>query len=192
MSKKEIFTDKQLFTLISKGSEHAFSLIFERYHKRMLLFSRQLLQCPYASEEVVQEVFIRLWENRDMLLFVKNPADYIFIVVRNYGLNYLRSMLKKQGARELLWAAMEQRAANADAWLEASETEQLLRKVEAKLSAQQQKVFRMSRDLGLSHQEIANELHISKNTVKKHVAESLKVFKTNLKQRDFYTFFTFF
>jgi len=181
MKSEIIFSEKVLFEKISQGNEQAFRLVFERYYRRMFIFARQLVQCPYAAEEVVQEVFIRLWENRDMLVEVRNPADYIFIVVRNHTLNYLRSMLKRQGGREHIWAALEQRAAGADAHLEAEEAAHLVQKIWAKLSLQQQKIFRMSRDQGLSHQEIADELHIARNTVKKHVADSLKVFKTYLK-----------
>ena len=177
-----MFTDKILFEKISEGNEQAFRFIFESYHQRMLLFARKLVQCPYAAEEIVQEVFIRLWENRFMLRDVKNPADYIFIVVRNHTLNYLRSMLKEYEYREHLWNALEIRAVNADELLEAEETEQLLQKILAKLSSRQQEIFRMSRDLGLSHKEIADELQISPSTVKKHVADSIKIIKTYAKQ----------
>ena len=146
-----------------------------------------MVHSSHAAEEIVQEVFIRLWEHREMLTEVKSPADFIFILVRNYTLNYLRSMLKEEEGRERLWAALEQRAsqAHADTPLETKETAQLLQKIVAKLTDQQRRVFRMSREEGLSHQEIASELHISKNTVKKHVADSIKMVKVHLKELGF-------
>ncbi len=182
MREETLFSEKQLFEKINEESEWAFQVLFKRYYPRMLSFVGKVVKSPYVAEEIVQEVFIRLWENRYMLNEVKNPKDYLFIMVRNHALNYLRAAAREQSRREQLWEDLEKRAANIHATLEEQEAGQWLEKIVAKLSPQQQKVFRLSREQGLSHQEIANELHLSKNTVKKHVAESLKTFKLYLKE----------
>lgn len=181
MEKELLLSDNHLFEQISKGDEWAFQLIFKRYYQRMFSFAGKVVKSPHVAEEIVQEVFIRLWEHRAVLADIKNPESYFFIIIRNYTLNYLRAAAKEQNRREQLWEALEQRAADIITDMETQETEQFFEKVLGKLSPQQQKIFRMSREEGFSHQQIADELHLSKNTVKKHVAESLKIFKAHLK-----------
>jgi len=181
MKEASSFTDKQLFKEISEGNERAFQLIFKRYYQRMLSFAGKVVKSPHVAEEIVQEVFIRLWEQREVLAEIKNPDNYLFIVMRNHALNHVRAAANEQNRREQLWEALEQRAADAGASLETQEAEQFFEKILAQLSPQQRKIFRMSREEGYSHQQIADELHLSKHTVKKHVADSLKIFKAYLK-----------
>ena len=175
------FSEKKLFKEISEGNERAFQFIFTRYYPRMISFADKMVKSPHVAEEVVQEVFIRLWEQRELLTEIKNPENYFFIVIRNHALNYLRAAANEQRRREQLWAALEQRAVDAITTLEMEEADQFFEKILERLSPQQRKIFRMSREEGLSHQQIADELHLSKNTVKKHVAESLKMLKASLK-----------
>lgn len=181
MKEASSFTDKQLFKEISEGNERAFQLFFKRYYPRMFSFAGKVVKSPHVAEEIVQEVFIRLWEQREVLAEIKNPENYLFIVLRNHAFNNLRAAANEQNRREQLWEALEQRAAEASTSLEAKEAEQFFEKILLQLSPQQRKIFRMSREEGYSHQQIADELHLSKHTVKKHVADSLKIFKTYLK-----------
>ena len=181
LNEKSPFNDKQLFKEVSEGNERAFRIIYNRYYQRMYSFAGKVVKSPHVAEEIVQEVFIRLWEQRELLCEVKNPDNYVFIVIRNHTYNYLRAAAREQNRREKLWEALQQRAADESTSLEAEEAEQFLEKLLAKLSPQQRKIFRMSREDGFSHQQIAEELHLSKDTVKKHVANSLKIFKAHLK-----------
>lgn len=181
LNEKSPFNEKQLFKEVSEGNERAFRIIYNRYYQRMYSFAGKVVKSPHVAEEIVQEVFIRLWEQRELLSEVKNPDNYVFIVIRNHTYNYLRAAANEQIRREKLWEALQQRAADESTSLEAEEAEQFLEKLLAKLSPQQRKIFRMSREDGFSHQQIAEELHLSKDTVKKHVANSLKIFKAHLK-----------
>ncbi|MCK9340858.1 MAG: RNA polymerase sigma-70 factor [Synergistaceae bacterium] len=174
-------SDKQLFKEVSEGDERAFQHLFTRYYPRMISFAGMMVKSPYAAEEIVQEVFIRLWEQREVLAEVKSPENFVFIVIRNHTFNYLRAAANEQNRREQLWEALQQRAADETITLEMQEADQFFEKILAKLSPQQQKIFRMSREEGFSHQQIADELQLSKDTVKKHIANSLKVFKSYLK-----------
>lgn len=181
MKEESLFADKRLFKEVSEGSERAFQLIFEQFYQRMYSFAVTVVKSPHVAEEIVQEVFIRLWEQRELLAEIKNPKNYIFILIRNQAFNYLRAAANEQKRRQQLWEALQQRAEQAESPLESEEAERFFEKILAKLSRQQQKVFRMSREEGFSHQQIADELNLSKLTVKKHVADSLKVFKSYLK-----------
>lgn len=181
LNEKSPFNDKQLFKEVSEGNERAFRIIYNRYYQRMYSFAGKVVKSPHVAEEIVQEVFIRLWEQRELLCEVKNPDNYVFIVIRNHTYNYLRAVAREQNRREKLWEALQQQVTDEGTSLEAEEAELFLEKLLAKLSPQQRKIFRMSREDGFSHQQIADELHLSRDTVKKHVANSLKIFKAHLK-----------
>ena len=174
----------RLFIEISQGSESAFREAFQRYCPRMLHFAAKMLKSDFAAEEAVQEVFIRLWKHREVLSEIKNPNDYMFILIRNQVMNDLRSISREQKRREQLWEDMEQRAVPSSPSLsiEVRETEELLKNIMNQLTPQQRKIFHLSRGQGLSHQEIGDQLHISPLTAKKHIADSLKIIKSNLKK----------
>ena len=181
LNEKILLSDRHLFKEVCDGDERAFQHLFTRYYPRMISFAGMMVKSPYAAEEIVQEVFIRLWEQREVLAEVKSPENFVFIVIRNHTFNYLRAAANEQNRREQLWEALQQRAADETITLEMQEADQFFEKILAKLSPQQQKIFRMSREEGFSHQQIADELQLSKDTVKKHIANSLKVFKSYLK-----------
>jgi len=175
------FTDKQLFEAVCEGNERAFQHIFTRFYPRMISFAGMMVKSRDAAEEIVQEVFIRLWEQRELLSEVKSPENYLFIVIRNQALNHLRAAAKEQNRREQLWEALQQRVADDSTTLEMLEADQFFEQIVARLTPQQQLVFRMSRTEGYSHQQIADQLHLSKETVKKHIANSLTQLRSYLK-----------
>lgn len=181
LKEKSSYSDKQLFKDVSVGDERAFRIIYNRFYQRMYSFACKMVKTPHVAEDIVQEVFIRLWEQRQLLAEIKNPDNYVFILIRNYTFNYLRAAANEQNRREKLWEALQQKVTNEATLLEKEEAELFLKKLLSKLSPQQRKIFRMSREDGLSHQQIADELQLSKDTVKKHVANSLKIFKFHLK-----------
>ncbi len=108
LNEKSSFNDKQLFKEVSEGDERAFRIMYNRYYQRMYSFAAKVVKSPHVAEEIVQEVFIRLWEQRELLCEVKNPDNYVFIVIRNHTYNYLRAAAREQNRREKLWEALQQ------------------------------------------------------------------------------------
>ena len=186
---KGLISDKQLFLAVSTGSEMAFQFVFERYRQPMWSFVMTLVKSPHIAEDIVQESFIKLWECRGTLADVVNPKDFIFILVRNRALDVLRKLAHQEKEKEHVWEQLKQQSDYSDYWLEAEQAAQILKDIIAKLPAQQQKVIHMSRDLGLSHQDIANQLKISQNTVKKHIVIALKTCREQLRRIGFSYFF---
>ena len=182
--------DKQLFLAINENCEDAFHIVFERYRQPMWSFAMTVVKVPEIAEDVVQESFIKLWEVRETLANVDKPKDFIFILVRNRALDALRRMAHQEKEREKLWQHLKAQCPNYSGYyLEAEQAEDILKGIIEKLPAQQQKAFKMSRDLNLSHQDIADELKISKNTVKKHISIALKTCREQLKRLGFSYYF---
>jgi len=186
---KDIISDKQLFLAISKESEMAFQLVFERYRQPMWSFVMTLVKSPDIAEDIVQESFIKLWEMRGSLADVVEPKDFIFIIVRNRALDALRKLAHQEKGKESVWNHLKQQSDYSDYWLEAEQAAQILKQIIAQLPAQQQKVIHLSRDLGLSHQEIAEQLNISKKTINNHIVAALKTCREQLKKLGFTYFF---
>jgi len=186
---KNLISDQHLFLAMSEGNEQAFRLIFERYYQRMWSFVMKLVKSQQIAEDVVQESFIKLWECRNLLTDVKKPDDFIFILVRNKALNTLRKLINEEKEKKQLWERLKQQSIHCDYWLEAEQAAHILEQIITQLPAQQQKVIHLSRELGFSHKEIANQMNLSKNTVKNHLVSALKTCREQLKKLGFSYFF---
>ena len=86
----EELSDKELLLLVTRGDEHAFDIIFRRYHRVLYLYSLKLLKDPDVAADIVQGVFVKLWEHAEFLPADVNVKSYIYSMVRNKVINYIR------------------------------------------------------------------------------------------------------
>jgi len=177
-----INTDKALFERIATGDEAAFSIIFFRYTARLAPFVTQLLQSDTWSEEIVQDVFLRLWQSRLQLGTIEHPSAYLYQMASNRTLDYI-----KRNARDVKlqyyaarWLAPGANHPETDQ--DFREVEALLKEAVQRLPVQRRKVYQLVREEGLSHAEIADRLQISKHTVRNHVAEALQEIRIYLRE----------
>lgn len=154
--------------------DHSFKRLFDSYKNRLYGYVFAITRSPYAAEEITQEIFIKLWLCRDILHEVENLDGYIFTMTRNKTLNYLR----KAACDVKLLHTLQQQALpennNVEERALLLEYDRLLRDALSLLSPQRRLVYQLSRDNGLNHDEIANRLHLSRNTVKNHMVEALR------------------
>lgn len=160
----------------------SFKRLFDSYKNRVYGYVLAIAHSPYAAEEITQEIFIKLWLCRDLLPQVENLDGYIFTIARNRTLNYLRkAAYDTRLLRELQqFASPEQN--NVEERALVTDYEQLLRDALSLLSPQRRLVFQLSRDGGLNHEQIAEQLHLSRNTVKNHMVEALRFIRSYLGQ----------
>lgn len=176
--------DSESIRLLIAGDESVFTLAYELYSEKIYRLAYKFLKDKEQSEEIVQETFINLWLNREKLDPYGNIWLYLFVIAKRLSLNALR-----QSARavhlpdEILHSVMETHNGTEEEVL-AHDLEQYTERIIQKLPRQQQLVFKLSRVDGLSHKEIAEQLHISQNTVKNHMVEALKTLKLSLKYSD--------
>ena len=163
----------------------SFNCLFDSYKNRVYGYVLAIAHSPYAAEEITQEIFIKLWLCRDLLHEVENLEGYIFAIARNRTLNYLRkATYDMRLLRELQELAgpeqMRSQNNNVEERALLTETDRLLRDALSELSPQRRLVFQLSRDGGLNHEEIAAQLHLSRNTVKNHMVEALRFIRSYL------------
>jgi RNA polymerase sigma-70 factor (family 1) len=160
----------------------SFKRLFDTYKNRVYGYVLAIAHSPYAAEEITQEIFIKLWLCQDILHEVDNLDGYIFTIARNRTLNYLRkAAYDTRLLRELQDRAMPVYN-NVEDRAVVSEYEQLLRDALSRLSPQRRRVYQLSRDGGMNHEEIAEQLHLSRNTVKNHMVEALRFIRSYLGQ----------
>ena len=182
MEETGINTDKALFERIATGDETAFSIIFFRYTARLAPFVTQLLQSDQWAEEIVQDVFLRLWQARLQLATIDNPSAYLYQMASNRTLDYIRRNARDIKLQYYASRWLTPAADHPDAQQDFREMDHLLKEAVNRLPAQRRKVYQLVREEGLSHAEIAGRLQISKHTVRNHVAEALQEIRVYLRE----------
>jgi RNA polymerase sigma-70 factor (ECF subfamily) len=161
-------------------NEHDFKCLFDNYKNRIFGYVQAVAHSPYIAEEITQEIFIKLWLYRDMLHGVDNLDGYILAIARNKTLNYLRKAAHESKILREIQDRMIPENNNVEERMVIADQRKLLQEAVTLLSPQRRLVYRLSRDQGLNHQEIASQLQLSPNTVKNQLVIALKFIRKYL------------
>jgi RNA polymerase sigma-70 factor (family 1) len=175
-----INTDRELLQLVANGDMEAFRQLFDQYKIRLFSFVLHMTHSRIDAEEIVQEVFTKLWANRTGLHDVEFPGKYIYTVARNKTLNHLTRVARDRRLMQQLWVNVSQHGNATEDILQARESQRLISEAVDLLSPQRITIFRLSREQGLTHEEIAARLGLSKSRVKNILVEVLKHIKEHL------------
>jgi RNA polymerase sigma-70 factor (ECF subfamily) len=174
------YTDKELLQRLAEGDKASFRQLFDAYRLRLFSFVFQLTNSKVDAEEIVQDVFAKLWEIRQTLHTVEHPGKYIYTIARNKTFNHLAKIARDQQLVQQLWVNLSQADHSTEEMLQANESRQLINEAIHQLSQQKQTIFYLSREQGLSHEAIAIQLGLSKSRVKNVMVEVLKHIKDYL------------
>lgn len=175
-------TEHELLLRVAGGEEPAFRILFDRYKNRVFGYAYAMTHSHDMAEEIAQEIFIKLWQRRDLLAQVQNADAYIFTMVRHRCIHFLQKTLAdKKGLQQLADRMQYLSVSNEEQTIE-SEYRALLQRAVSGLSPQRKQVFQLSRGKGMSLEEIAIHLGLSRNTVKNHLVEALKQVKATLSE----------
>lgn len=164
--------DDECKNLAAAGDEKAFKALFDHYHPRLFRYIVSIVKSTHIAEELVMDVFLKLWLARDMLTRVENLDGFLFKVARNKSLDFFQSAARDRKFTELVWDQITTVSSSADSSLLTKEFEEKLRNAINLMPPQRRKIFNLSREEGLSHQQIADELGISKTTVANTIVEA--------------------
>lgn len=182
---KESQNHIRLFHSLANGDELAFEKLYKLYFPRLHSFSLKIINDSGLAKDVVQNVFIKIWETRTSFSF-ENPEAFIYRMVRNASINYIRhlkvvdnlkSRVKDQYlGEELYYIDM---VGNEPYILIEKELEDKILEVMNSLPDKCLTVFRMSRIEGLKNREIADQLEISIKSVEKHISKAMQIYRGN-------------
>jgi RNA polymerase sigma-70 factor (ECF subfamily) len=175
-----------LFEKIKTGDEKAFEALFRHYYPHLCLYATRILKNDSAAEEIVQDLFVRLWEKRKKTEIETSVKHYLFRAVKNQCLNYIKhNKIKKDYSQKFL--AETESAALNDNFETHTELFQKMEESIAELPEKRQEIFRLNRQEGLKYREIAEKLNISIKTVETQMGLAMKTLREKL--RDFLVIF---
>jgi len=173
--------ETEILKLLAQGSEYAFIQIFDQYQAKVFSKALKLLKSRDLAMDVVQEVFIRVWNRRIAFAEVKNLEAFIFTMTKNFTLNVIRDRSAEISAEYKYSLQRDITDNTVEDLVIDQQYENLIQQAIEKLTPQQREVFKLSRVDGLNHEEIANRLHISDRTVNNHLNIALKSVREDLK-----------
>lgn len=174
MSETAANIDSQVVDLLKKGDMEAFEKVFHSFADRIYYFAFRYLRNQYDAEEIVQDVFVKLWENRENLNERLSFSGYLFTIARNTIFNQNRKKVNEKAYQDYVMAYMDRSTCKTEDELIYSDIKAIIDKVVDELPPQRQLIYKMSREQGLSYREIANELNLSERTVEAHIRLALK------------------
>lgn len=174
----EIETGKDLLNIIQEGKVPAFTKFYTLFFRRLLLASDKYIKDISVAEEIIQNVFLKIWENPENLEEVKSIRPYLYKSVINASLNHVnRQKSIAQHHQKIAADFTEEYLIDLD---EENELIVLLHAEIDKLPPQCKKVFKLNRFDHLKYKEIASLLNISERTVENHIATALKTLRKSL------------
>ena len=168
----EQLEDKALLIRLSEGDETAFVKIYNQYRHKTYTYAYQLSKSADTADEIVQEVFIRIWQKRAQINTDLSFNAYLRKITLNHVLNHLKKVARQKSLQEEVFQLIGISNSHTEDQLQEKELRKVYTDAIARLPAQKKLIYQMSRTEELSHEEIAVKLDISKNTVKNHMVEA--------------------
>lgn len=182
--------DKVLLSFVQKEKTEAFRELYERYWENLYMHAKAMTSCEDTAKDIVQEIFVELWDKKENLNIQSSLKAYLYRVVRNKVLN----TYAQHKIHEKYMLSLTQYGEIGENRTDYLLRENLVRKrIDDEISAlpgKMRQIFEMSRKENKSYKEIAEELNISDKTVKKQVSNALKILKSKLELVFYYVLLT--
>ncbi|MEN7547652.1 RNA polymerase sigma-70 factor [Rapidithrix thailandica] len=189
MHENDLHKEKEWVGKLKKGDQSAFDWLFFQYEKKLFAFISGFCKSKADAEEVLQETFIKVWENRHKLEVEKSFGSFLFTIAKNTTLNLLRSrQYHSQLVEELRLQKQEAHSATEQQIIYGDYQSQLEHWVD-NLTPRRKQIFIMSRQEGMNYTEIAQKLQVSTKFVEKQMSLSLKTIKKHLQASSILTSF---
>jgi len=174
------YNDEDLMFEIKAGNMKAFDQLYERYCKNLLGFSFSITKSREEAENIVQDVFLNLWQNREKIEKGTSVKYYIFTIAHNSTISAIRKKRKDERFLEQLRNIQDFSSSPEELEAEYNDLDNELKKIIAELPDRQREIFLLHKVDGLKYQEIAEKLDISVNTIETHMSRALKAIRSKL------------
>ncbi|MFA5326346.1 MAG: RNA polymerase sigma-70 factor [Prolixibacteraceae bacterium] len=171
--KKLLHTEKELLRKLREGDSFAFEVLFYKYRNKVKGFALKMVPTQVDPEEIVQEVFVKLWLKKELVNPEKDFQSFLFSIAKNLILDHLKSAVNRKlyfvgehFQHDLMTDESQELTLN-------DEKEEKLEQLIAEIPERRREIFRLSRFEGLSYKQIAEKLNISENTVDSQIRNAL-------------------
>lgn len=180
-----VHKEQDLLQLASLGDQQAFTTLYDLYKNKLFAYALRLTESEMLAEDIVQDVFLKLWNNQQSLKSIDKLDSYLFRMCKNDIINHF-----KRASHETLILAelFHQKPVGYNDTQETvafKEAEKILLEVLEKLTPQQKAIYHLSREDGKTHEEIARILQIAPNTVKNHMIKAMALIRSELRKNAF-------
>lgn len=179
----KLINEAELFASLADGDEKAFEDIYRHYTKRLFPYVQKLVKTPELAEELIQDIFVQLWINRHIFLNVQHPTSYLFSIANRQSLKYLKKVASDARILKSITDYAEPSRNDTEEQIILRESVEAIDMAVTQLPDQRRLIWKLSRDEGLSHEQIAERLSISKNTVKNQMVHALRHVRNFLDER---------
>jgi len=169
----KLHNEPEIILLVAQGDEKAFATLFYHYKDKLYSYALRLTGEEELAEEMVQDAFMKIWLSREGLKKIESLDAYLFTVIRNKSYNAIKRRAHEAVILKELSFSLTELQNTTEETVIVNNYRNLLQKVVDTLPPQQKLIYDLSRTQGLKHEEIAQQLKISKNTVKVHLVKAL-------------------
>lgn|SRR5574344_1017278 len=180
--KLSTLNDMELMALVAADDASAFQVLFDRYFVPLSMYSTRMLNDEDVACDIVQSVFIAIYEQRSTLEIHSSLKSFLYQSVRNRSLNEIKSRKVRMEYHDITLSTTSEESNEVELEIEKSELEARLIDAVESLPSQCRKIFELSRFDGVSNSEIAEKLNLSKRTVETQITKALRVMRTILTQ----------
>jgi RNA polymerase sigma-70 factor (family 1) len=180
MQGKNLADDHELVLKVAEGNEISFAALFSKYSHGLGAYIYGITKDKEIAEEIVLDVFLKIWMTREALAEIKNFKAYLFTLSRNAAISSLRKTIRNR-QKHLDW-----KKSNVENGEEENSKEQILSVIDQainNLSPQRKKIFLLSREKGMKYHEIAEMEGLSKLTVRAHIQQAVASINQYVRQR---------
>jgi len=174
-------SDSELVEKLRKGNVEAFDAVFKKYGDRLFGFALKYLKSKEEAEELVQDVFLKIWENRGTLKKDTSLKSYLFTISYHDICKFFRKKQLQEKLKEEIGLTTDA-LVNPDEQIDYQSTLEQIEKLIEQLPAKQKVIFEKSRKEGKSTREIAREMHLTPGTVDNHISAALKFIRRHISE----------
>ena len=168
---------------LAEGNEIAYAKLVHALYEKLFPFTASLIKSEAEVDDILQEVFLKIWLHRQSFATMENPTSWVFRVIANTASNHLRAQLRKERRIQKMnvqTVVLEDIEEKIDTKLRQS----MVAEAVEQLPVKRKMVFLLSKKEGMSRKEIAEQLHVSENTVRNQLAEAIKFINNYLGKAD--------
>ncbi|TCC94681.1 RNA polymerase sigma-70 factor [Pedobacter hiemivivus] len=176
----ENLSNYELSILLKNGDEFAYLEIYDRYKVLLLKHAYTKLSDRDEADDIVQELFIHLWESRSTIEFTTNLSGYLYTAVRNRIFNHFVKRKRTESYLDSLGAFLKEGDYITEITIRERELAVLIEQEVNALPPRMREVFNLSRNSGLSHKEISEQLGTSEQTISKQISNTLKLLRAKM------------
>ena len=174
-----IHTDETLLSLVADGDKEAFTMLYRRYWESLFASAARALRSKTDAADLVQDIFLSIWNRRNDLRITGSLAAYLQTSVRYKVIKYIEKNITRRDYLVLLTEVLvNYQPPDAESQLQIKELQHVIQSAVNQMPNKMREVYQLSRKHHLTHKEIAERLAISDETVKKHIQHALQIIKT--------------